>query len=276
MTASSLSRSLPSVGRSNGLATSLSGLRPLVRKDLGEWVHGVRGRVVLLITAAFMALGVANGFIQAWVIAHVPEAAAKADDKVISLVPLDNLFAAPASQFFVMAAIFAAMSLLVAERESGTLAWIASKPVSRTSIWLSKMVSATVALGLAAGLLPFAAAAAVVTVLYGAPPIGAVVVIGVAIVASVAFYVAVALAASTAVRGQAAVAGIAFAVFLAPTLIGGLLPINIAPYLPTSIVPWAMGLAQGADVGIATPIAWLVGVVALAVVATRRMEAIEL
>ncbi len=50
-----------------------------------------------------------------------------------SAQPLDNLLFAIGTQFIVLAAIFNSMSLLIAERDSGTLAWTISKPVSRTS-----------------------------------------------------------------------------------------------------------------------------------------------
>jgi hypothetical protein len=52
-------------------------------------------------------------------------------------------------------------------------------------------------------------------------------------------------------------------------------PFNILPFLPTSILSWAVELAGGADVGWATPIAWVVGTTALAVFAVRRMERLE-
>ena len=38
---------------------------------------------------------------------------------------------------------------------------------------------------------------------------------------------------------------------------------------------WAIGLAGGADVGVVTPVVWLVSVVALAAFASWRMERLE-
>ena len=61
------------------------------------------------------------------------------------------------------------MSLLVAERDSGTLAWTISKPVSRTSVLVSKWLTSTLILWVAAVVIPLGLTTAVVTVLYGAP-----------------------------------------------------------------------------------------------------------
>ncbi len=58
------------------------------------------------------------------------------------------------TQFFVVAAIFASMSLLLGERDSGTLAWTISKPVSRTSVLVSKWLTSTLLLWLATVVVP--------------------------------------------------------------------------------------------------------------------------
>ena len=254
----------------------LPGLRALVRKDVAEWIHGSRAVVVLAIVSLFMTLAAANMWINAWVIANVPEAAAGGADKMISLDPLANLMAGVASQIFVFATIFVAMSLLVRERESGTLAWIASKPVNRSSILVSKWLSASAVLWVVAGIVPLVLSAVVVTVLYGAPALGAVLVLAIGVGATIAFFVAVALAASTFQASQPAVAGITFAVLLVPTLLGAIVPFDLASVLPTGILSWTMGLASGASVGFATPIAWLAGMVFLAVIGSRRMATLEL
>lgn len=255
---------------------AMPGLLPLLRKDLGEWIHGRRALVVLLIVGLFMTLAAANSWLNAWIIANVPEAAEAGATKVVSLAPLDNIGAAVASQIFVFAAIFSAMSLIVRERESGTLAWVASKPVSRSSIVVSKWLSATAVLWVVAGLIPLVLTAATVTVLYGVPPIGAVVAAGLGIGAAIGLFVGVALAASSYTASQPAVAAIAFAAFLVPTILAGIIPFDIAPFLPTSILSWAMAVGTGADAGIVTPIAWVAGIVAVGLIGTRRMATLEL
>jgi ABC-type transport system involved in multi-copper enzyme maturation permease subunit len=257
-------------------ARPFAGFRALVRKDVGEWTHGPRLVVVATLSSAFLGLAAANNWLNAWVMANVKDANEYQGVKVVSLDPLVNLAAAVASQFFVFVAIFVAMSLLVREREAGTLAWVASKPVTRTSILLAKWASATAVLWVAAGIVPLAVSAVAVTVLYGVPPIGAIVLFALGIGAVIALFVAVALVASVFVTSQPAVAGIAFAAFAVPSMVNGLIPFDIAPFEPSSVLGWTMGLAGGAPVTIVTPIAWLVGMVALAVAGTKRIAAAEL
>ena len=273
MTASTIISPRPAA-RFDRFGRATLGARALIRKDLAEWGHGPRAFVVFAVTALFMVLSAANSWINAWIIANLPTEGEVAGP--ISMVPLDNVLAAVSSQIFVIAAIFATMSLLVAERDHGTLAWIASKPVARGGIWLSKAASASAVLWVAAFVAPMAIVLAVVTVLYGAPPILPIVGIVVGAGAAIAFFVAVVLAASTVVSSQPAVAAIGLAVMFLPSIIAGVVPFAIEPYLPTSILGWAAGLGAGADVGVATPIAWALSMVAIAVLAMRRMEALEL
>ncbi len=167
------------------------------------------------------------------------------------------------------------MGLLVAERDRGTLSWVASKPVSRGAIWLSKWAAAAIVVSLVAGIIPMAATFGLVAVLYGSAGVAAFAVAAVGVIASITFMIAVVLAVSTVVSNQSAVAAIGFAVFFLPQILASLLPVDISPFLPTSIMAWAIGLVAGADVGFITPIAWTVSVIALAGFASWRMERIE-
>jgi ABC-2 type transport system permease protein len=272
MTASIVSSRTGLAGRAS--SRRLTGLGPLFRKELGEWTHSKRVWVILIVTALFMTLQAGNGALTSWIVANTPDATAPAQP--ISLVPLDNFLAAISSQIFVVVAIFAAMSLLVAERDHGTLAWVASKPVSRGAIWVGKWLAATVVVAVAAGVLPLLATLAVVTALYGSVSVSVVTVAAIGVVASIAFIIAVVLAASTVISNQPAVAAIGFAVFFLPQLIVGFLPADVAAFLPTSMMGWAIGLAAGADVGFVTPIALVASIVGLAAFASWRMGKMEL
>ena len=255
-------------------ADRLAGFGPLFRKELREWAHSKRPWVILAVTTAFMILTAANAAINTWIIANIPDATTSGG--AISLDPTTNFLAAVSTQIFVIVAIFAAMSLLVAERERGTLAWVASKPVSRGAIWLSKWAAAAIVVSIVAGIIPMAATFGLVAVLYGSAGIGSFAFAAVGVVASIAFMIAVVLAASTVIPNQAAVAAIGFAVFFLPQILVSLVPVDISPFLPTSIMGWAMGLVVGADMGFVTPIAWAVSVAALAGFASWRMERLEL
>jgi ABC-2 type transport system permease protein len=187
-----------------------------------------------------------------------------------------NLLSAPGSQIFLIAAIFAVASLIVHERETGTLAWVSSKPVSRGSIWLSKWVSSSIILAVAAAMIPFFITIAVVVVLYGSVAFAPLAVITVGMILAVMFYAAVGLAAGSVLPGVPAILAVSLGIlFLVPTL-AGLLPFDVSPYLPTSNLDWTVGFEVGQDVGFITPIAWAIATVALIAFSIRQMERIEL
>ena len=148
--------------------------------------------------------------------------------------------------------------------------------MSRASIWLSKWISSSIILAVAAAIVPLAITLGVVVVLYGPVALAPVAIVAVGMVGAVTFYAAVGLAAGSVLPGVPAILAVTLGIlFLVPT-IAGLLPINILPYLPTSILDWSIGFATGGDVGWVTPIAWAIGTAALIVFAIRRMERIEL
>lgn len=246
----------------------LPGFGSLLRKELLEWRRGWKAWVVLGVTTLVMVLTVINS----WLISTF--AGDVVPDEPISLDALTNLGVGVSSHMYVVAAIFAVMSVLVAERESGTLAWTASKPVSRPAIWLAKWVAAVAVIFLLAALVPFAVTVVEALIIYGPVewmPVAAMV-LGMAM--AVVFYTTVVLTTSTYVNSQAGVASIAVAVAFVPTIITGILPIG--EFLPTSIIGWAMGLAAGQPVGFITPISWAVTTAVLALLAMRKMEKLEL
>ncbi len=255
----------------------LAGFRPLFRKDVADWRTGKGPWIVFIVTTLFMALAAANSYITSYLIRTLPaDQTGGASTQPISTIPLDNIMSAVGSQIFVFVTIFAAMGLLVGERERGTLSWVASKPVSRASIWASKFASGTAIIWLTGAVLPMIVTTATVVALYGAPSFGAVALITLGMGATIALYVAVALTASTFVASQPGVAGITFAVFILPALLLSILPAAVGPFLPTSILNWFVGLATGASVGFVTPIVWLASLAALGAISARRMGQLEL
>ena len=247
----------------------LAGFGGLLRKELTEWRRGRRTWIVFLISAAFMTLTALN----TWLQANLPEEATVGAPAPV-LDPFMNLVTGVSSQIFVIAAIFAVMALITAERESGTLAWTASKPVSRSAIWLSKFVASSAVLWLVAAILPLAATVMLVLALYGPLPVLPVVILAIGMGMAIVLYVAVALAASTIVSSQAAVAGIAIGFIFLPQFLGVIVPST--EFLPQSILQWSMLTAAGESAGIVTVVSWAVTVVALVAIAMRRMERLEL
>lgn len=247
----------------------LPGFGGLLRKELTEWRRGRRTWVVLLVSALFMTLSALNSWLQSVLPAEgTEEAAAPVFD------PMMNLVGAVSSQVFVIAAIFAVMALITSERESGTLAWTASKPVSRSAIWLSKFVVSSAVLWVVAAVVPLVATVGLVLALYGPLPVLPVVIFSIGMGMAIVLYVAMALAASTVVTSQAAVAGIAIGFIFLPQFLGLVVP-NME-LLPQSILQWSLMTAVGEPASIVTPIAWAVTVVALVAFSVRRMERLEL
>jgi ABC-2 type transport system permease protein len=257
------------------IPSRFAGFRPLLRKEFTEWRHGRRILVIPVVMTLFMVLSAANSWIIARIIENTPPGM-DAPTPPVSLAPLDNLMAAVGSQIFVLAAVFATMSLLVSERERGTLAWVATKPVSRSAIWSAKAVAAIVVVTAVAVLVPMAITSAVVTALYGVPAIAPVLIVVAGMSVLTALFVVVGLAVSTVVSNQAGVAAFGFGAFLVPSLLVAIAPVDIGPFLPTSILGWSAGLAMGAPVSVVTPIAWAIAIVGLAALAIGRIERAEL
>jgi ABC-type transport system involved in multi-copper enzyme maturation permease subunit len=262
----------PSVAES-ATATASAGFLPgfggLLRRELTEWRRARRTWIVFGISAGFMTLTALNSWLQA----VLPEEATEGTAGPI-LDPFMNLLSGVSSQIFVVAAIFAVMALITAERDSGTLAWTASKPVSRSAIWLSKLVASAAVLWVVAAIIPLAGTAALVLALYGPLSILPVVIVAIGMGMAIVLYVSVALAASTVVTSQAAVAAIAIGFIFLPQLIGVVVPGT--ELLPQSILQWSILTAAGESAGVVTLISWVATIAALVAFSTRRMERLEL
>jgi len=256
-------------------AGRLLGFGNLVRKDFLDWGHGNRTWIVAAATTAVVVLGAANVAINQWVLRNFPAEAGDGPAAIMSVLPIDNLLAGIATQFGVLAVIFATMSLLIAERDSGTLAWTISKPVSRTSVLVSKWLTATLVLWVAAFVIPIAITAGLVTVLYGAPDLPVVVSLGLAVITVPAIFVGITLVASTFVSNQAAVGAIGLLLFILPSIAGGIVPAT-TPFFPTSIFGWAVEVSTGGSISFVTPAAWAIGMAVLFVLGRRRLADMDL
>jgi ABC-2 type transport system permease protein len=174
----------------------------------------------------------------------------------------------------VVVAILALASLVVRERESGTLAWVASKPVSRRSIFAAKWIAAAAMLAIVAAIVPLGITAALAVPMYGVPDGAALAALGAGMVALMVFYAAIALTFGTLLPSTAAVAGATYAVFALPLFVG-FTPV-VTQFLPNSILGWIVGFASGADVGFITPVAYAVATIGIAAYGFRRIGRMEL
>ena len=267
MTASTFLRPVrPVPSSSRGFGT---GFGPLLRRELVQWRRGRRFWIIPTVATITMLIPMSLAWLAMVLRENLPPDITP-PGLPASLAPRDNLLPAMTTQVGVIIAILAVMNLLVGEREQGTLAWVASKPVSRGAIWVSKWAGAALMLSVLAGLVPFGLTLAAATLMYGPPPIEGVALLASGLVASLILFATIGLAASTVVGSQAAVGAIGLAAVVLPELIGTVL--GVTRLLPTSILPWSRGAATGQPVGWETPAVWLVTIGLLGVVSVRMLE----
>jgi len=151
---------------------------------------------------------------------------------------------------------------IVGEKESGTAAWVMSKPVSPSAFVLAKLIAHTVGFLVTAVLVPsfvFGIQAASLTsspIAYG-PFALAVLVMALAVV----FYVALTLALGTIFDGRGPIAGIGVGLLLAGLFFKGMLPL---PFV--LVTPWLLGdVASGIALGSSLEFNGAIPVVATAV-----------
>jgi len=249
----------------------LMGFGPFFRKEISEWWNSRRAGVVFVVTSLLVAMVTIAPWLQA---TFPPEGSAPPAG--LSLDPTMNLVGANWDQWLTFISIFAAMSLLVGERDKGTLAWSLSKPLSRDALLLAKWTAGTlmyVAFGL---LLPLVVGTFVATVVYGAlPDFGALAVMATGLAAVPAFYIGLSLALGTRISSAAAVAGIGVGVTFLPQL-AGLISGDVAAAMPSAIGAWAVALAAGATVPAHTPVGWAVSLAVIGLVARRAFARSEL
>jgi ABC-2 type transport system permease protein len=250
-----------------------AGLGPLVRKERMEWSRGRRTWAVAAVTTILMVLTAANAWIN-MTLREVLPSEETGDLEPLSMSAMDNIGMAVSAQLFVVVAILALASLVVRERESGTLAWVASKPVSRSSIFAAKWIAAAAMLAIVAAIVPLGITAALAVPMYGLPDGVSLAALGAGMIALMVFYAASALTFGTLLPSTAAVAGATYAVFALPLFVG-FTPV-VTQFLPNSILGWTIGFASGADVGFVTPIAYAVATIGIAAYGFRRIGRMEL
>ena len=197
------------------------GFNNLVRKELGQW-WGTRMWWIQLLTWVVILNGVAALIML--------ESGATVTEAVQTFLLMGAFVIG-------VGVVLTVQGAIVGERESGTAAWIMSKPVTPSAFVLAKLIAHTFGFLVTALLVPsllFLAEAAVllsVPLNYGAFALGILVV-----ALAVLFYVALTLALGTVFRGRGPVAGIGIGLLLTGQFFAGMLP------LPLVIVtPWLLG-----------------------------------
>lgn len=269
MTASTLPRVDVRIGGRTE-ASPFLGFGAFFRKEVVEWVRGRRALVLLVATGAMMGLMVLGSRL-----AVLSAAAGGITLPALpSLDPTHNVLAKWDQWVFVYA-ISASASLLVGERDRGTLAWSLSKPLSRSALLLAKWAAGVLMFSVFAIALPMAICVVVAVPAYGMPDLAAVAVATVLLTTVPAFFIGLALVLGIVLPGQAGVGGASLGVALSPYIVGSVAP-GVAAMLPPSIGSWAMAVAAGGPAPLATPLGWLAGMVLVGIAGLWAIERADL
>jgi len=226
------------------------GLGNLVRKELGQWWGTRLWWIQLLVWMVIL-----NGVTTVIMLDSGVDAAARFDEAL-------QTFMLVGATAIGIGVVLTVQGAVVGEKELGTAAWVVSKPVSRASFVLAKLIAYTVGFVVTALVGPavvFAVEAAVLLSLpvsYGSFAIG----LGVLALA-VFFYIALTLALGTLFTSRGPVAGIGIALLLIGLFFNGMLPQPVV-----LAMPWLLGdIASAVALGSTLPSNWLVPVIATAV-----------
>jgi ABC-2 type transport system permease protein len=222
--------------RSAGL---LGGFGNMLSKELGDW-FGTRRWLV----QAIVWLTIING-LMAFIMFAVP--AIDPESKVDMSEQLSQglgLYFGFSAMFCAIGIIILAQDEIIQEKQTGTAAWILSKPVARGSFVLTKLLSNFVGALILIVAVPGAVAyAEIARAAHQAPPLLPFVAGIAAILLALVFYLSMVIMLGTIFEERGPVLGIAVGVFL-----GGLIAVQffseVAYVLPVRIQDVAAALAQ--------------------------------
>jgi ABC-2 type transport system permease protein len=226
-----------------------AGLPNFLRKELHAW-WGTR--FWLIQTAVWLA--VVNGIlvIVLWV-APATDPNMKLPEGGLMAMGLQVFFAF-AAQAAAMGAAILGMGAIIAEKQSGTAAWVLSKPLSRTAFITAKLVALSLGVLLIAillqGVVAFGQIAAVTRELPGFVPFA----IGLGVLAvHTLFYLTLVVMLGTFLNSRGAVVGIALGLLFGQQLAGNLLG-PVAMYLPNSLGALATLASMGEPLPSVVPV----------------------
>ena len=254
----------------------LAGFGSLLSKELGDWFKTRRWLVQSLLWLILI-----NGFI-AFIVFLLPTI----DPAEMELAGNQPLHIMALSMFFSFAAIAGSMGMVILtqdeviqEKQSGTAAWILSKPAARSAFILAKWLSNVIGGLIFITVLPGAVTAAEITLagLPGVPLLSFLAGSGV-VALTLIFYVSLVILLGVLFEQRGPVLGIAFGIMFGGMIIGQIVP-QIGYILPLSMDQIALMLGTGQ----ALPVMTLSQVVTTAVwsliflaVALRRFQSVEL
>ena len=249
----------------------LAGFGNMLSKELGEWFHTRRWLWQLLIW-----LIIINGLIafMLWVAPMIAGEEAPPPE-VTGLF----YFFSTVAMTGTIGVIIQAQDEIIQEKQSGTAAWILSKPVARSAFILTKLLAnlfgALIFIVLLPGLVTLGE---VFLAAHKVAPLGPFLVGAGVILLALVFYLSLVILLGVLFESRGPVLGIAFGVMFFFQLAGNYLP-QIALVLPSGIQGIALGVAMGEPL----PAMAVWGVISTAtlsivfiLIALRRFQQIEL
>jgi len=212
------------------------GLGNLLRKELGEWFGTKKWLIQTLIWVLII-----NGITTIVMVTESAEGA-------LTNVELANEVVGTFLQMLVMVVgiglVVSVQGTIVGEKQSGTAAWVMSKPASRPAFIVAKAMANIVGFGITAVIIPTTIFLLETRLLVPLPVDIAPFLAGLAVVAlSLLFYLMLALMLGTIYNSRGPITGIGVGLLLAGLFVSGMVPQVIQLATPWLLPDVAVGLA---------------------------------
>jgi len=216
------------------------GLGNLIRKEFGQW-WGTKMWWIQTIVWVVILNGITTGIM-------LDTGGMSDPERMTEAVQSFFLIAATAVGIAVVLTI---QSSIVGEKELGTAAWVMSKPASRASYVVSKVIAHSVGFVVTALIVPGAVFAVEAKLLLPEPVAYGSFLLALAVLAlAVLFFVVLTLTLGTLFKGRGPIAGIGIGLILTGQFFKGMLPLPLV-----LVLPWLLGDAAG-SFAMASPPDW--------------------
>jgi ABC-2 type transport system permease protein len=249
----------------------LGGFGNMLRKELGQW-WGTRTWLIQLVIWLVILNGIST-IVTVEALRSSESGPAGALPEILSTFFGVGIFA------LAIGTATTAQSAIVGEKQSGTAAWVLSKPASRSAFVLAKAVGYAVNLGVAAVLIPSVIFFLELRLLFSLPVGLAGFAAGVGLVwLSQLFYLMLALMLGTLFNGRGPIIAIPITVLMIGFAFQGLIPMPIMLVSPWPLEQIASGLATGTPLPAEWPMpviattVYSVGMLAVALIRFAREE----
>jgi len=229
------------------------GLGNLLRKEFGQWWHTNLWWIQIIIWLALLNSIATILMVQA----------TRPGDGTTNVQPQEALqtFLLMGSAVIGIGVITTVQSAIVGEKQSGTAAWVMSKPASRQAFILSKATAHGFGFGVTAIIVPAVVFIAESNWLFHVPVSLVPFLAGLSLIAlNMLFFLALTLMLGTLFDSRGPITGIGIAVVLAGMFFKGMLPPIVL-----NLTPWLVGdIAAGIALDLPLPENWFVPVVVTA------------